>query len=508
MSNKKRWLISLGVIAIVVAVSAVIIVGTRVFPDYSGTPGVAAVTDGSGGVIVAWHEDNSIYSQRIDSSGQLRWGEEGVLVAECPPGSSLSLILTGSSGSGLTLISDDLGGAILTWSDTSGHPDDLDDPAFYEPLPFYCRRIRANGELMWSDSPVSTGKNRQIISDGNGGAVIAWNSYSVYYRGLQDDYLRLQKIAPDGSRLWGEEGILVVASSPFRPLTEEEKAAGIKGTSTRSRPTYMGNHQIVGDDAGGVFVFWDEEIATLDHKVFAQRLDAEGNYVWLERVTVARQPLQSAESYGTGGAIVYTPKGTEYSGIGTVGIPLAVHIGTGGEILESEWYNPDVLTVSDGAGGSFSIRVEEIPPYGDPRERLYIPWIRKLKASGVPIWESEKRALPDNGKKYGNIEYLPDGVGGIVIVWDTLKESVAYSDIRARKLDAAGEVQWSEQGVRVFDIPNIRYQKIDNTINDSSGGAIIVAMLGKSAIRGDMIYIQRLDGNGNRLWEGGIRINR
>ena len=497
MNEKKRWLVSLAVIAAVVITSAAIIFSNHpALVDIPRRLPVTAISDGSGGVIVTWHKDSRIYTQRINHSGQPQWGIEGVLVAECP------------SGSGLSLTSDSLDGVILSWQDNSSRPDSHNDPAFFDPVPFYCQRINADGEILWSDSPVSTGKSRQIVPDGNGGIILAWNNYSTYYKGLQDDYLRLQKIAPDGRRLWGDEGILVVASSPFRPVTEEDVAAGTKGKSTRSRPTYEGTHYIVSDGAGGVFVFWDEEIATREQKIYAQRIEGKGNYVWPERVTVAEEPLHSAASDGKGGAIVKTPEGTTYSRIGKIGTPLAVHINGDGELLETEEYDPTAVSMSDGTGGSFSLRIEEDPPYGPPQERRYIPWIQRLDASGQPLWEEEKRVLPSDEQPYGNLKYLADGSGGVIITWGLEKEVMVYSDIRARKLDTDGEVQWGEAGIPVFEIPDTGYQKVDAVLGDGSGGAIIIAVLGESAIRGDMAYAQRLDENGNRLWGGGIRIDR
>ena len=193
MINKHRWLVSLVIVAIVVAISTVIICSNQVFPTgSSGDTGAVAVSDDSGGVIVAWHKNNTIYAQHIDSTGQAQWGEEGFFIAECP------------SGSSLTMIEDGLGGSVLSWYNTSSRPDDHHDPMYFEPVPFYCRRITADGQVTWSSEPVSTGNNRFVISDGTGGAIIAWDNYSVYYKGLWDNYLCLQKIAADGSYLWGD----------------------------------------------------------------------------------------------------------------------------------------------------------------------------------------------------------------------------------------------------------------------------------------------------------------
>lgn len=486
MISKHRWLVSLVIVAIVVAISVVIICSNQVFPTSSSdSTGMVAVSDDSGGVIVVVHKDNTIYAQHIDSMGQAQWGKEGLFIAECPSGSSLSII------------EDGLGGAIVSWYDTSARSDDRDDPSYYEPIPFYCRRITHDGQVVWRNEPVSAGRERFVIPDGTGGALIAWDNYSVYHRGLWDNYLRLQKIASDGRYLWGDDGLLVVSSSPFRPLTDEEKAAGIKGTAIRSRPTYEGFHQIVSDGAGGVFVTWNEEDTVGEIKIYVQRLDANGNYIWPKKISAGKGFIQSAESDDEGGVIIRTSDEAD----------LEIHVNAEGDLLDIKKLDLSKLVIDDGTGGSFSIRIEEDPPYGDPRERLRIYWIKKLGSSGERMWE-EQKVLPDDSRKYECVDYTPDRSGGVIVTWVLEKASGVYTEARARKLDSNGNIEWDEQGVPVFDVPGAVYQFIETVFNDQSGGVIVIGRLGESAVRGDMIYAQRLDADGNRVWGGGIRIDR
>jgi len=53
----------------------------------------------------------------------------------------------------------------------------------------------------------------------------------------------------------------------------------------------------------------------------------------------------------------------------------------------------------------------------------------------------------------------------------------------------------------------LKYQGTPVVIDDGSGGVIIVAAVGKGALSGDMVYAQRLDANGNRLWADGVRVD-
>ena len=65
-------------------------------------------TDGKGGAIVAWHdkrgEDWDIYAQRVDSSGVVLWGPYGVPVCT-----------TSENQGWPRIVSDEKGGAIIVW---------------------------------------------------------------------------------------------------------------------------------------------------------------------------------------------------------------------------------------------------------------------------------------------------------------------------------------------------------------------------------------------------------
>jgi hypothetical protein len=484
--EKKRWPGALVIIAVVVIASAVMIYS---FHDAPGGLPMSAISDGSNGVIVTWHDKDGIYTQRVDSSGQVVWQQGGVLVCDCP------------SISGFTLSPDGQGGAIVTWGDESVRPDDRDDPVFFDPIPFYAHRISASGKVLWSDLPVSTGKDWDVVADVDGGALIAWNEYSVYHKGLQDDYLRVQKIAPDGSRLWGEDGILVIASSQYRPLTEEEIARGVKGTITRSRPTYEGIHDIVSDGAGGTIVIWEEETEGGEHMVYARRFDAEGNTAWPERILAAYGSYYSgsATSDGSGGmffAFNQSDTGATYR----------QHVHGDGGLLETGAYSPGSL--NDGLGGFIQVRIDAEPTNIPPWEKHSLLFVRRFDGKERPVYPDKLVLSMPERRQIHDLDYAADGTGGIVLAWQTSKENVPYGGILAQRLDAKGNICWGEVGITVFPAPELNYQGGAVVIADGSGNVIIVAAAGRSAVNGDMVYAQRLDKDGNRLWDGGIRIDR
>lgn len=490
MNKQQHWPLTLIIITAVVIASAAIIYAYR---DAPGRLPVSTVSDGASGAIVAWQEDRGIYAQHIDSSGQVKWLSGGVFVVAGPP------------GSGFDLQSDGQGGAIITWNDRSGIPDDHDDPTYFDPVPFHSQRIGADGELLWSDTLVASGGKWQVVPDGTGGAIIAWDGYQPYFRALHDDYLRLQRIAPDGTRLWGDEGLLIVASSPFRPVTPEETASGVPGTALRSRPTYEGTHYIVTDGTGGVIVLWEEDTGSEDDRVYARRMDGDGNYVWPDKVTTAATSLLSAESDGHGGVRIGTPQLTN-TPAGMVRV--YAHISGNGEVVPSSQWEPGDMSIRLVLRGSFRVRIEEDPPSGPPQERRTILHIQRLDEVGKAMWPEKRIINPPEKTQLRGLNYLSDGDGGVIITWQLQKNSIPRGDIMAQRLDSSGTLRWGEEGMPVFDIPGIRYQSSVATFSDGSGGIITVAVLGRDGLSGDMVYAQRLDVNGSRLWEGGIRIDR
>ena len=500
MKETRRWPLALIVIAAVVIASAVIIYFYR---DAPGRITTHSVTDGEGGVIVAWYDDNGIYAQRVDASGRKRWQSGGVLIVKCPAGGMFDLQ------------SDAAGGAIVTWEDRSDIVDDRDDPAYYDAIPVYAQRISSDGTFLWGNGiPAgSTGRYShgypQVVPDETGGAIYAWNDYKTYIKGLHDDFLRVQRIAPGGSRAWGDEGILVAASSPFRPITEEEIAGGIKGTVHRSWPTYKGQHTAVADGDGGVIVLWEEELDASNDAVYAMRINGDGNQSWPERVMIDSGQgchIRSAVSDGNGGSIVAIASN----------IPEATYLrrlGGDGELSWSETgtaipsqYAPEMI--EDEMGGIILFWTRAERPSEPPDEVRYSLTVQNLNPEGELLWQKNPVLTTPEGQ-YFSADMTADGNGGAILAWRLYgKDYAAYGDILALKLDAGGVTSWQTDGKAVLSNPELKYKGTPQLLDDGSGGAIIVAAAGRGALSGDMVYAQRLDADGDRLWGGGIRLDR
>ena len=124
------------------------------------------------------------------------------------------------------IASDDSGVAIITWGDARTYSYDI-----------YAQRIGSDGTVRWTSNGVAicTGTTQgdpSIISNGNGGAIIAWMDFRDSNLGLS---IYAQKINAQGKVMWAKNGIKVIHAFPH-----EEPPV------------------ITTDDSGGVIITWDE----------------------------------------------------------------------------------------------------------------------------------------------------------------------------------------------------------------------------------------------------------
>jgi hypothetical protein len=202
-------------------------------------------SDGSGGAIVTWVDEGGsdwdVHAQRVYSDGTIAWATDGV-----------SLCIATGHQVYPKIASDGAAGAIVTWEDrrngSSGTGYDI-----------YARRVNDAGTALWQDDGVTlcmaSGHqyDPQIVSDGSGGAIVAWydlrvgsNSYDIY----------AQKVDGDGNALWQTDGVslCVAADNQLDP-------------------------QITSDGSGGAIVAW-ADWRGLDYDIYAQWVDADGNVLW------------------------------------------------------------------------------------------------------------------------------------------------------------------------------------------------------------------------------------
>jgi hypothetical protein len=202
--------------------------------------------DGQGGVFVVWTQDGpincmNIFAQRLNADGADQWSHEGIPLCN----------IVGNQYSP-RIVSDNIGGAFVSWAD--GRLGD-------EKLDIYAQRIADNGAILWAEQgtpivkmPGNQGEN-VIVKDATGGAVIVWTDRR---KQNEDTDIYAQKINPQGDLLWDTNGVAVVATDEYQ-----------------TQPA------VVPDETGGVLVTWQDFFRKGDGwNIYAQHIDANSRYTW------------------------------------------------------------------------------------------------------------------------------------------------------------------------------------------------------------------------------------
>jgi hypothetical protein len=271
---------------------------------------IGMITDGSGGVVVAWQNRDGFSFRRIDAGGATIWerniSEKGfnLQLASAQDGSILALwdnlfnnsfvvhklgmdgnFLWGADGIQISyfaspleyrpqVVGDGAGGAIISWAEAS--------PEGKMNL-IVLSRIAAEGNLLWRSSLRSLSSTvhpeTRLVSDGPSGAIVFWEDHR------QGMAIYAQKINAEGQAQWQENGM---------PLY-----AGLPNTSPR--------FAAVSDGTGGAVI----TVRDANGSLFAQRLDASGNKLWGERLAIAENvanlPLMISAADGDGIIIGWVP---------------------------------------------------------------------------------------------------------------------------------------------------------------------------------------------------------
>ena len=198
------------------------------------------VSDGAGGAIITWWDWRSgnpdIYAQRVDASGSVLWTTDGVPICTAA-----------GDPRNPQLVSDDAGGAIITWVDwRSGKPD------------IYGQRVNESGEVLWTTDGVHIcmAVNLEgyfgLISDSAGGAIITW------YDGRSGNWdIYAQRVDASGAVLWATDGVPICTAADGQCFP-----------------------QLTSDGAGGAIITWQDGRGG-DNDIYAQNVQEDGSLgVW------------------------------------------------------------------------------------------------------------------------------------------------------------------------------------------------------------------------------------
>jgi len=244
------------------------------------------LSDGAGGVILDCATvKNTILVNRIDSSGDFPWGENGISLAR--------------PGNYRQIASDGLGGAIIVREELR-YPEGAQPGETFSNGYIYVQKIDSQGQFSWGEEGMllystpedAYAESPQIISDGSGGAIIAWHqqprgrieSGSAEALGMD---IFVQKVDAKGNIIWREGGL---------PLEINKAAAGAFPIEPR----------LVSDGSGGAIITWRD--SRDDIGIYAQKVDADGTISWqaggVKVASTSLNPHRMIVTDGAGGAIV------------------------------------------------------------------------------------------------------------------------------------------------------------------------------------------------------------
>jgi hypothetical protein len=204
------------------------------------------VSDGAGGAIIAWEDARNgshkdIYAQRVRGDGTFdpSWPANGRLMCGAPYGQTRTRV-----------VDDGAGGAIVTWSDQrNGSTSDV-----------YAMRVMANGHLGsgWANDGEALGavardqNPNDIVSDGAGGAVVAWTDDR---NGPGNVDVSVGRITASGNQPWTPNGVLVCTAVENQALPH-----------------------LAADGVGGYFIAWQDQRGALPYggDIYLQHLLASG----------------------------------------------------------------------------------------------------------------------------------------------------------------------------------------------------------------------------------------
>lgn len=404
----------------------------------------------------------------------------------------------------ITAVTDGAGGAILAWPSYNFNTN-----TEY----IYAQRKTAAGTISWSPAaaPLEIHSTTSVVfpqigdlvSDGAGGAYITWVDF-------QNDFasdIYLQRISPTGAKLFSLPGIKL-NPSPVHRYTSPKLCV----------------------DAAGVIVCWSDVIMdentgiSSSARLFAQRYNTAGTPQWVaggvEVSTVASfKTMAAIVSDASNGAIIcFTDSrnsGTDINGsFDNVDIYAQRLNSTGDKlwgatdaVVANATFNqlllesPNEATTSmiSDGGGGCILVYNNRSIDNYGAGNLYA---QRLNATGTRLW-------PVGGVPPGNINTLykekvkveSDGANGMVATWNENNFQASASGVYAQRITSSGTKLWGAGGV--IATGSLITDNLSSTMAADGAGNYVVVWTQYDANGLNKIRGQKLNGNGALQWAAG-----
>jgi len=386
--------------------------------DLSGEqvlPKIMPTSDG--GCFISWFDqrngDYCVYLQRLDSQGVPQFAENGLLVSDQPQQTWLvdySMAVDGDNN------------AVIAFSDVRNESGELDVSVY---------KISSLGEFLWGadgiclSNPAEPGfePNPMVTVTDQGNCVVAWG------KSTSTDFLVFQKIAPDGTKLWGDWGITLESASadlsaPVVVASGQDSVIAMWKSSTGTYPMTVTHLYTDMLDVGGAFVWGDSPVLIYDSGAISPWTfpgmisDGEGGAVcfWYDAPSVSAFNVW-VQHLDPDGAMLYPMNGAQAS----TNSDNRLHMSP------SAAYNP-------GEAQSYAFWVET-----DGNQNLYGVYGQRFSQTGDRMWtDNGLELIPLGGLQISFVNTVLDQYG----IFVSYLINPAYTSLRVIKLSFEGSVLW------------------------------------------------------------------
>lgn len=368
-----------------------------------------------------------------------------------------------------------------------------------------------------------------LVVDGEGCVVTAYqvNWGDGYMNSGDGPITYIQRLTPDGERLWGERGISLDERQP-----EKQSERNPMRSYTR----------LVANTDGGATAFW-----TYENEILAKKVDGDGSPVWKDETIVGTcrdYRTWTALENPVGATIVWIdPDGDLHvKTLDADGSPLWPEQPLVADVLGFEaacdpsgrtwvlWVDASTravrLHVVDNSGGLVWADAKELQGglpesawptdsnwYGlyvgaAPAEDVVVAWVDRhnptplkvlrLDVAGNVLSSTTTDRVGRRSWTRLSEAVVGDGTGGLFAFW-----AVDHSFI-GQHIDAQGRIPWGEIGLEVATLPEACWLGgvSCNVGSDLAGGAVV--SWGAYAGPGETVFrVARIDSAGNILWSCG-----
>ncbi|MHA1785931.1 MAG: hypothetical protein ACTSVE_12125 [Candidatus Helarchaeota archaeon] len=379
------------------------------------------ISDGEGGAIITWEDlrgsNYDVYAQKINATGHVQWQANGVAICN-------QTLLSPRP----QLCSDGDGGAIIVWGDRRNGAGNYD---------IYAQRIDKNGVQLWGANGTvicdlaDDQKEPKIVSDGEGGAIIAWRDNRTDLEGFD---IYAQRVNGEGTPQWIQNGFAICSAD----LDQTEL-------------------KICSDGSHGAIISWVDNRGGGDKNIFAQRIDGDGNLKWTHDGVIVctktnDQEHHSSCSDGNGGVIIAWDDSRDFSiskpdiyaqRINSAGI--AQWTSNGIPVCNQEDFQEYPNICPNGNGGAYIT-------WRDTRDADINIYGQEINSQGQAQWSLNGTSIC-NANGTTSDEYICyDGSGGVFIAWED-KRYVVSDDIYAQHV--IGQIfPENDGGGSIWDILN------------------------------------------------------